>query len=240
MNKLVSVVIPTIKGREKLLQRAIASVRNQTYKNIEIIVVNEGKPAQEQRNIGVDRAKGDFIAFLDDDDYWGNKSFLKKMITKLEEENLNMISCGYYDERRKSNRLPDALTSNDLLISFSNFETSATIFIKDAYYRVGGLDKRFRTEQNHDLFYRIAKLGKFGIIKEVMTTKGYVINHIGGNRIDKLQGYVLFHIKYLRDIFNLPLRSKLFVILKFFLVVSTMGVLLNPKIYEVYRGLKND
>ncbi len=67
---LVSVVIPTIPSRSQLLTRALSSVQDQTYgmKNIEIVVVNEGLPATTQRNIGIERSHGDFIAFLDDDE----------------------------------------------------------------------------------------------------------------------------------------------------------------------------
>lgn len=93
---LVSVVIPTF-DRPKFLNRAIKSVFNQDYPNIEIIIVVDGyseKTAQliqeqnndkmsihliqtkekvggsEARNIGVNNSKGAFIALLDDDDEW--------------------------------------------------------------------------------------------------------------------------------------------------------------------------
>ena len=89
-NALISVVM-TIYNRQDYLEFAIQSVINQTYKNIEIIVVDDGsktnyaeiicsKYAQctcyyrtnsgssAARNFGVSKAKGDFIAFLDDDD----------------------------------------------------------------------------------------------------------------------------------------------------------------------------
>jgi glycosyltransferase involved in cell wall biosynthesis len=89
---LVSVVIPT-KGRSQLLRRAIDSVLRQTLRNIEIIVVIDGNDDEtkrtaesfhdgrlrvienaipqggaEARNIGVRRAKAEWVAFLDDDD----------------------------------------------------------------------------------------------------------------------------------------------------------------------------
>ena len=93
-NALVTAVIPT-RNRPELLQRAIASVRAQTYSPIEIVVVIDGPdnatrallsampgeclrfiPLQKSvggsdaRNIGVQNATSEWIAFLDDDDEW--------------------------------------------------------------------------------------------------------------------------------------------------------------------------
>lgn len=99
MEDLVTVVIPSY-NRLKLLLNAIESVRKQTYKNMEIIVVNDGSLDQEYYthnfgedvkiihlkkntrevfgypcvghviNIGFLNANGKYIAFLDDDDIW--------------------------------------------------------------------------------------------------------------------------------------------------------------------------
>src|SRR5262245_46128581 len=91
---LVSVVIPT-HNRPQFLAEAIASVRAQTFVNYEIIVVSNGESeanrrtshalamaqrciyialdkggASIARNAGIERAAGEWIAFLDDDDLW--------------------------------------------------------------------------------------------------------------------------------------------------------------------------
>lgn len=65
----VSVIIPTTDKEKDLLNRCVESVKKSTYKNIEIIVVNEGKERSAQRNIGIDRSTGEYFLFLDSDQF---------------------------------------------------------------------------------------------------------------------------------------------------------------------------
>jgi glycosyltransferase involved in cell wall biosynthesis len=104
--KLVSVVIPTYQ-RPKLVERAVNSVLNQTYQNIEIIVVNddpetdlshiksmsdkvtllnheENKGACQARNTGIKQAEGDYIGLLDDDDEYLPEK-IEKQIQQFEQ-----------------------------------------------------------------------------------------------------------------------------------------------------------
>ena len=88
-----SVIVPAY-NVEKYIKRCLDSIINQTYKNYEIIVVNDGctdntmdiaknydakiinlehVSVSEARNQGVKKASGDYILFLDSDDYWSNE-----------------------------------------------------------------------------------------------------------------------------------------------------------------------
>ena len=98
---LVSVIIPTY-NRVEFLEIAIQSVVNQTYNNIEIIVVDDGSKSNyaesicneylncfyfyknngglsSARNFGISKSKGELIAFLDDDDFWQNSKTEKQV-----------------------------------------------------------------------------------------------------------------------------------------------------------------
>lgn len=104
---LVSVIIPTY-NRVNYLKEAIGSVFNQTYKNLEVIVVDDGSIGDENKNLcsyyditylkiknsggpckprneGIKIAKGDYIAFLDDDDIWESNKI--EILLKVLENN---------------------------------------------------------------------------------------------------------------------------------------------------------
>ncbi len=115
---LVSVVIPVYNG-EKYLDRCIDSVLDQTYKNLEIILVDDGSVdsspelcdlwctkdnrisvihkentgAGLSRNTGMDCAKGEYVAFVDCDDYI-DPTTLEKCICRATEDNSDVVLFG--------------------------------------------------------------------------------------------------------------------------------------------------
>ena len=128
--RLVSVVIPTIR-RPLVVLRAIDSVLKQTYAHLEIIVVIDGPDkatrnvlsvitdprlvvvelqqnvgAAEVRNVGVDRASGRWVAFLDDDDEWvpGKIAAQVKAALQMGGERILLASC-YVDKRSSYERV---------------------------------------------------------------------------------------------------------------------------------------
>ena len=113
-DKKVSVIIPNYNYAQYVSQ-AINSVLNQTYSNIEIVVVNNGSTDNSldilkgfgdriclvnQKNLGqsgarksgLARATGDFIAFLDADDKWESKKIEKQLL--LFTSNTEQVYCG--------------------------------------------------------------------------------------------------------------------------------------------------
>ncbi|WP_415347371.1 glycosyltransferase family 2 protein, partial [Clostridium perfringens] len=122
MDLLVSVVIPTYKRNSSVVLNAVNSVKKQTYKNIEIIVVDDNgdencelsqqirenlcslinvvyishdsnKGACAARNTGIENANGEVIAFLDDDDEW-EKTKIEKQIKLFQNDEVGFVYCG--------------------------------------------------------------------------------------------------------------------------------------------------
>jgi len=128
---MISVLMLTY-NREKLLSRAIESILNQTYTDFEFIIVNNGSTDnsgsvaekyaeiddrikvihRERGNIGagrntaLDAANGEFITFIDDDD-WAEPDFLEFLIELIKNNNADIAICGandkVFDEKKVMN-----------------------------------------------------------------------------------------------------------------------------------------
>ena len=115
---LISIVIP-IYNAEKYLEECLTSIKNQKYKNFEVILVNDGSidnsesickafvesdtrfryylkvngGASSARNLGLDNVKGDFITFIDSDD-WIDENHLELLINSIKKTNSDIVvSC---------------------------------------------------------------------------------------------------------------------------------------------------
>jgi len=114
--------------RKKLLERAIRSVEKQTYKNIEIVVVAEGSSATEARNIGIDRANGKFIAFLDDDDEWMPEKTEKQIQVMNKHPECPLVICYSHDMRFNQDRInkPPEIIAHKMIIKSFNLSSTST------------------------------------------------------------------------------------------------------------------
>lgn len=117
-NPKISVIIP-VYGVEKYIAKCIESIKNQTFTNFEAILINDGTKDNSvavaedaiagderfiilhkenggqgsARNLGLDNARGDYIAFIDSDD-WVEPRFLQAMYEKIIEEDADVCTCG--------------------------------------------------------------------------------------------------------------------------------------------------
>ncbi len=130
-NELITVIIPTY-NRERTIKRAIDSVLNQTYKNLELLIIDdcstdntekiiqnikdsriryiklpENKGACYARNYGINLSKGDYIAFQDSDDEWLENK-LEEQIKNMKENNSYIDFCSYLvKSNSKDKKLPN-------------------------------------------------------------------------------------------------------------------------------------
>lgn len=143
MEKMVSVIMP-VYNVEAYITRAIESVLKQTYSDFELLIVNDGSPdnsiqiaegyahkdnrvkiinkvnggLSDARNVGMQHAKGEYIYFLDSDDYI-EENLLEITIAKMKKENLDVVLFGYY---------------TDYVDDKENIKTRNTVIMKESKY----------------------------------------------------------------------------------------------------------
>lgn len=187
-SKLISVIIPTF-NEEKNINRLILSIKKQSYKKFEIIVVDDGsidktceiaekenvrvfrrkhKERSVQRNFGAKNAKGSYLLFLDADMEL-TKNVLQNCINTFE-------ACDF-----KALIIPEKTTGESLMAKIRRFEREmyegddrievARAFEKKIFFEIGGYDEKLTGAEDYDLPYRISKKYKIGRIKE------YLLHH---------------------------------------------------------------
>lgn len=208
---LVSVIIPTY-GRNEYLSRAIDSVLDQTYKNIEIIIVNDNpydstyysdfnniveKYSKNRvifvsdghnvggggaRNKGIIKATGEYITFLDDDDYYC-KNKIEKQLQYMISNDCDICLCDmFFLEGNTYKEVSNCYARGEELVEFLIRGNAYTpmIMVKSALIRaVHGFEvvPRF---QDHILMIKL--LGKGGACL-ILREKLFVHNNHKGERI---------------------------------------------------------
>jgi glycosyltransferase involved in cell wall biosynthesis len=183
---LVSVIMPTY-NHAKFIGKAIDSVLNQTYPNFELIIIdnyseddtekivasyeddrivylkfrNNGIIAAS-RNHGIKHSYGEYIAFLDSDDFWLKKKLelvadhIKKM------PNVDLVCHDEWLETDKAGKKRSTYgpytTYRDLLFKGNCISTSATVVRRQKILEVGGFseDMQFNSVEDYDLWLQLA------------------------------------------------------------------------------------
>lgn len=177
---LISVIVP-VYNVEKYLPQCIDSILNQTEKNLEIILVddgsldNSGKICDEfskkddrivvihkknnglssARNAGLEIAKGNYIGFVDSDD-WLDKSMYEILLKLLKENNSDISCCDFFKTANSDGSIPHI--DNEIINSYNNIE-SLNNFYNDLYTQtVVAWNKLYKRELFKDISYPVGKI----------------------------------------------------------------------------------
>lgn len=197
-NPLVSVIVRT-KDRPKLLKRSLKSIYEQTYRPIEVILVNDGGceldlyeiksilkditlnyiklPENKGRafagNIGIANSKGEYIAFLDDDDEY-LPIHLKTLVPILVNYDFNVAysdSLLVYENLERGSKEKVLKFSQDFdydLLIFENYiPLLCLLFRRDIILNSGGFDTRFEIYEDWDLLIRLGQKNPFYHVREI-------------------------------------------------------------------------
>lgn len=203
INGLVSIVIPTYKRADKLL-RAINSVINQTYTNLEILVVNDNENGDDYtvqleaimqtvtdrrvrliyqqkhingaaaRNAGIRESNGEYIAFLDDDDYWAENKIECQVdvLSKLDDSygGVSTLFQSFLGDKIISRSLPyqDGYIWEDILLRNTDVTTCSVLLRHTCLDRAGYFDESLSRHQEIQLLSFFTQKYKLYLIKEYL------------------------------------------------------------------------
>ncbi|MEI8181971.1 MAG: glycosyltransferase [Desulfomonile sp.] len=182
MGPFVSVIIPTF-NRVDLLGQTVDSVRNQSFTDREIIVVDDGstdgtwewlsnqndlqalrqenKGIATSRNNGVAMAKGEWLAFLDHDDLWAeNKLSIQVDFIKRNPDVALVAAKHVRIGKRFGTPRHSVWIKGDLLVkafSESFIHTSSVMIKKAVFDKIGGFCPRYRFADEFDVWLKIAR-----------------------------------------------------------------------------------
>ncbi|HIZ34079.1 MAG TPA: glycosyltransferase family 2 protein [Candidatus Bacteroides merdigallinarum] len=184
MNPLVSVIIPAYNAENTIID-CLESVRQQTYKNLEVIVVNDGSkddtlavvkqyaikyneldltvysianagPASA-RNFAIDHAKGEYIAFLDSDDRWISTKLERQMECFRNHPKIKLLGCNYSIGSAKINSSNNGLRMipKDLLL-YKNYFITPTVVAEKTVLNEHKFTEGRKYSEDYNLWLQIA------------------------------------------------------------------------------------
>ena len=184
MNPLVSIIVPTYNS-SKFLGECLESIKNQTYQNIEIIVVdnnstddtkeiaqefskrftqlnvklfNRGSERSAQRNFGVENAKGEFVAIIDSDMELSEK-VIASCVEKMQ-SSMDVLGIIIPEESVGEGFWAECKKLERSFYVGVEWMEAARFFRKDVYQKVGGYNEDMVSGEDWDLSQRIETLGR--------------------------------------------------------------------------------
>ncbi|MBN2280206.1 MAG: glycosyltransferase [Candidatus Marinimicrobia bacterium] len=195
----VSVIIPTY-NREQLLERAIKSVLEQTYKDFELIVIDDGSTdntsrilrkykkkiisystlhsgVSAARNFGINKSHGEWIALLDSDDYWYPQK-LEKQIQWLENNSdykIQQVGEKWIRNGKFVNPMNKHQKYHGWIFAqclpLCIVSPSAVIIHRSVFDDIGLFNENMPVCEDYDLWLRISRKYPIGLMEEFLIVK---------------------------------------------------------------------
>ncbi len=230
---LVTVIIPTY-NRSKVLLRALDTALNQTYRNLEVIVVDDGSTddtraalapygnriryihqqnqgASAARNYGISEAHGKYIAFLDSDDEW-LPTKLEKQVALLETHpEFSFVACLATDEKRTYTGYENHATQFMKFI-LQPFTQNMTRYVvrRECFQKYGQFDTSIHGPEDWELWLRLLKNGcRFGYVPEPLMIYTASDDSISSRPYAMLAGEAIIRERYIGTLPSLWQRIRL-------------------------------
>jgi len=195
-NPKVSVIIPSLDGyRNGNVGKLVNQIKNQTFKDIEIILVIGEMPNGHARNVGVEKAKGDLFVFMDDDAILGDNRVIENLIKTFSiDDRIGMVGASTLVPE-DSNWFQRWLAKEEPRATYARVDKvtetkeGAThlccAFPQRVYERVGGESDILITGTDLDMRHRIRKAG----YKIVLASNCWVYHPLPSNLVQAVKNW---------------------------------------------------
>lgn len=215
MPPLISVIMPCYNAAP-FLEEAVVSVMGQTHPSVELLIIDDGSTdasiaiaqrleqlhtgrieilRQENRgpyvarNLGLEHARGQFVAFLDADDWW-TPDCLEKLHAALAASDAAIAYCGWQNigatDRSNEPYVPPDYEAGDKATQFlraaAPWPIHAALTRIEALRAVGGFDTDWRSCMDYDLWLRIGVPNRIVLVPEAMA---FYRHKVGGQITSK-------------------------------------------------------
>lgn len=184
MGEKISVIVP-VYNVEQYLERCVDSIINQTYTNLEIILVNDGSTdnsgklcdelakkderirvihkenggLSDARNRGIDESESDLVGFIDSDDYIDSDMY-EVLLKNLNDTDADLSMCALYDVY---NNTPEAQVTNKETWELSS-EQAIKMVMEAKILSVTAVNKLYRKSLFSDLKFEVGKIAEDAFI----------------------------------------------------------------------------
>tara|TARA_X000000950_G_scaffold150784_1_gene185793 strand:- start:584 stop:1360 length:777 start_codon:yes stop_codon:yes gene_type:complete len=220
-NPLVSIIMNCFNG-EKYLKESLTSIINQSYTNWELIFWDNKSTDQSSqiikktidnrinyyysdnfeklykaRNLALEKASGDFICFLDTDDFY-DKDFIKKHLDKILKSDCDIVYSKYFIKNEinhtiytnNKKNLPSGLITQNLLRD--NLVGISAVFLKRKVFDVLKFNQNYEVIGDFDFFFRLSLITKFSTLQEPLLT----YRHHKNNFTNKFNNIFINELKF--------------------------------------------
>ena len=249
MTRVTAVI--TTHNRKSLLEHAIRSVLAQTHLHLELIIVDDASSDGTEelvaryrqrypqliyvrhakslgggasRNAGLEKATGEYIAYLDDDDTWRPELIARQLQQAVKYPSAAGFTCGWTVHppgevsasvhHKSQASIPPEPVSLEEVFRYNMFGGASMLFCSTATLRrIGGFDPHLRSCQDWDVWLRLALHGSIKVLREPLVCYTVHPVRITTNKFAAYHGHRRFFLKHAHRMGALSRRRSLVIAL---------------------------